>query len=80
MARCFRVRGLTDLAVAQLTTAKSELSVMDDRKKAVIYELGLCHEALGHTEAAIAQFKAIYAEDIGFRDVAAKINAHYSAS
>ncbi|MBW7895625.1 MAG: tetratricopeptide repeat protein [Opitutaceae bacterium] len=80
LARCFRVRGLTDLAVVQLTTANGELSAMDDRKKDVIYELGLCHEALGQTEAAIAQFKAIYAEDIGFRDVAAKINAHYSAS
>lgn len=80
MARCFRVRGLTDLAVVQLTTANGELSAMDDRKKEVIYELGLCHEALGQTEAAIAQFKAIYAEDIGFRDVAAKINAHYSSS
>ena len=80
MARCFRVRGLTDLAVAQLHTAKGELSAMDEQKKAVIYELGLCHEALGQTGAAIAQFKEIYAEDINFLDVAAKINAHYSAS
>jgi hypothetical protein len=33
---------------------------------------------MGRGEAAIAEFKAIYSEDIGFRDVADKINAFYS--
>lgn len=80
LARCFRARGLVDLAVAQLTTAKAELPVMDDLKKEVVYELGVGHEQLKQPEAAIAQFKEIYAEDIGFRDVAAKVNAYYASS
>ena len=66
MARCFRTRGLIDLAVAQLATAKSELS---DLKKEVIYELGCCYESLKQSEEAIAEFKTVYTEDIGFRDV-----------
>lgn len=79
LARGFRARRLFDLAVTQLNTAKQELGALDDLKKEVIYELGLCYEELKQPESAIAQFKEIYAEDIGFRDVAAKINAHYSA-
>jgi tetratricopeptide (TPR) repeat protein len=77
LARGFRARRLLDLAIGQLTAAKAELPVMDDLKKEVVYELGDCLEQQQQAEAAIAQFKEIYTEDIGFRDVAAKINAHY---
>ena len=79
MARCFRTRGLVDLAVAQLGTAKIELSGMDDLKKEIIYELGCCYESIEKSEEAIAEFKEIYTEDIGFRDVAKKINKHYAS-
>lgn len=80
MARCFRARGLTDLAISQLVAAKAEQGTMNTLKKEIIYELGCCYESLGQTDAAIAEFKEIYTEDIGFRDIAAKINAHYSSS
>jgi hypothetical protein len=33
---------------------------------------------MGKADAAIGEFKEIYSEDIGFRDVADKINAFYS--
>ncbi|MDO8541161.1 MAG: tetratricopeptide repeat protein [Opitutaceae bacterium] len=78
LGRCFKSKKLYDLAVAQLTTAKGELSTMDDAKKDILYELGSCFEMTGKPEAAIEEFKAIYSEDIGFRDVADKINAYYS--
>lgn len=80
LGRCFKAKKLFDLAVAQLNTAKNELTNMDDTKKEVIYELGACYEAMGKPEAAIEEFKVIYSEDIGFRDVADKINAFYSKS
>ena len=78
LARCFKAKKLFDLAVAQLNTAKAELGQMDDTKKDVIYELGSCLDLMGKPDLAIAEFKAIYSEDIGFRDVADKINAFYS--
>ncbi len=78
LGRAFKAKKLFDLAVAQFTTAKRELGVMDETKKDVIYELGSCLEAMGNAEAAIAEFKAVYSEDIGFRDVAEKINAYYA--
>lgn len=78
LGRCFKAKKLYDLAVAQFNTAKGELGAMDDTKKDVIYELGACYELMAKPEAAIAEFKAIYSEDIGFRDVAEKINAFYA--
>ncbi|MBI4625742.1 MAG: tetratricopeptide repeat protein [Verrucomicrobia bacterium] len=80
LGRCFKAKKHYDLAVTQLSTAKNELSTMDDTKKEVIYELGACYEQMGRADAAIDEFKAIYSEDIGFRDVAAKINAFYAKS
>ncbi|MFI5356017.1 MAG: tetratricopeptide repeat protein [Opitutales bacterium] len=77
LARCFRARRLTDLAVAQLAAAKAEQPAMDELRKEIVYELGACYEELRQPEAALAEFKLVYTEDIGFRDVAAKINAHY---
>lgn len=80
LGRCFKAKKLYDLAVAQLTTAKTDLSQMDETKKDIVYELGICFDLMGKPDAAIAEFKAIYSEDIGFRDVADKINAFYSKS
>jgi tetratricopeptide (TPR) repeat protein len=80
LGRCFKAKKLYDLAIAQLNTAKNDLNTMDDTKKDVIYELGLCYELMGKPELAIAEFKVIYSEDIGFRDVADKINTFYSKS
>jgi tetratricopeptide (TPR) repeat protein len=78
LARCFKAKKLYDLAVAQLNAAKADLPQMDDTKKEVIYELGACLELMGKPDLAIVEFKAIYSEDIGFRDVATKINAFYA--
>ncbi|MBI5766191.1 MAG: tetratricopeptide repeat protein [Verrucomicrobia bacterium] len=78
LARAFKAKKLFDLAVSQLNTAKAELGGMDDTKKDVIYELGTCLELMGRRDAAIEEFKVIYSEDIGFRDVAEKINAFYA--
>jgi len=80
LGRSFKKKRLFDLAVAQLTIAKNELTTMDDTKKDVIYELGSCFELMGKADAAIEEFKVIYSEDIGFRDVADKINAFYAKS
>jgi len=53
---------------------------MDVLKKDIIYQLAECYEGMGRRQDAITEYKLIYSEDIGFRDVADKINAFYSAS
>ncbi len=79
LGRAFKAKRLYDLAVAQLGTAKAELGGMTEQKKEIIYELGACHELMGHLDLAIAEFKLVYTEDIGFSDVADKVNAYYAA-
>lgn len=78
LGRCFKAKRLYDLAVVQFGAARAELGPMDDLKKEITYELGLCYESLGRPDAAIVEFKAVYGEDIGFRDVAEKINAFFA--
>ena len=79
MGKALKARNMFDLAIAQFQTAKGELPIMDDLKKDVIYELAACLQAMGKKQEAIVEYKIIYSEDIGFRDVADKINAFYSS-
>ncbi|MBC8008901.1 MAG: hypothetical protein H7067_02235 [Burkholderiales bacterium] len=79
MGRALKARKMFDLAVQQFQTAKSEIPVMDELKKDIIYQLAECYEGMGRQEDAINEFKLIYSEDIGFRDVADKINTFYSS-
>ena len=79
MGKALKARKMFDLAVAQFKTAKSELEVMDDLKKDVIYQLAECYESMGKKEEAITEYKILYSDDIGYRDVADKINAFYSS-
>jgi tetratricopeptide (TPR) repeat protein len=77
LARAFKAKKQYELAVAQLILLKSEPGPMDERRKEVVYQLGECYEQLGRPEQAIGEFKAIYTEDVVYRDVAARINAYY---
>ena len=78
LGRSYSRKKFFDLAIEQFNTLKSEIQIMDDRKKEAVYELGCCFEEMGQTEKAIEEFKLIYSADISFRDVADKINHYYS--
>jgi tetratricopeptide (TPR) repeat protein len=77
MALCFKAKGQHDLAIEQLEGANSELSLMDDTKMDIIYELGSICEAIGQADRAADYYKQIYAVDISYRDVAQKIEKSY---
>ena len=51
----------------------------DEEKKDLIYNLGCVLEKMGKKPEAIEQFLIIYESDINYRDVAAKIDAHYAS-
>lgn len=78
LGQCFSKRGLHDVAVRTLQKAVDEKQTFDDEKKELIYQLGLALEAMGRPNDAIEQFKQIYEQDIGFKDVAAKVDAFYA--
>lgn len=78
LGACFKSKRQYDLAVEQYETAKGELSAMNEQKKDIIYQLAECYEMMGNREKAIGEYKLIYAADIGYRDVAAKIDEYYA--
>ncbi len=74
---CFKAKNQFDIAVEQFQKAASELLVMDDTKKDILYELGQLNDAMGKKAEALAYFKEIYGVDISYRDVSAKIESFY---
>jgi tetratricopeptide (TPR) repeat protein len=79
LGQCFAKRGMNDLAARTLQNAIKEKVVFDDEKKELIYELGCVLEKMKKTEEAIEQFKQIYEVDIGYKDVAGKVDAYYAS-
>src|ERR1051325_6337766 len=79
LAQCFAARGMNDLAARKFQEAIKEKPTFDEEKKDLLYNLGCVLEKMGKTEEAIEQFKLIYEIDIGYRDVAAKVDAYYAA-
>ena len=77
LGRTFNAKGMTDLAIKQLSDANSELVTMDSTKKETLYELGLIYTEAGRKEEAIDCFKQIYEVDYGYRDVAARVEGSY---
>lgn len=78
LAQCFAKRGMNDMAARKLQDALKEKLTFDDERKELLYSLGCVLEKMGKKEEAIEQFKLIYEVDIGYKDVAAKVDAYYS--
>jgi tetratricopeptide (TPR) repeat protein len=80
LALCFKQKRQYDLALEQLNLANSELPIMDAMKKDVLYELGQISESMNRRDQAAQFYKQIYQVDIGYKDVAAKVEGAYGAS
>jgi len=78
LALCFTQKGQLDIAFEQLQKAASELTLMDETKKDVVYQMGVLAEQMGRTEEALGFFKEIYSVDIKYRDIAQRIEAAYA--
>jgi tetratricopeptide (TPR) repeat protein len=79
LGQCFAARKMYDLAARSLQSGIAEKLVFDDERKELVYALGSVLEHQGKTEEAVAQYKLIYEIDIGFKDVAAKVDAYYAS-
>ena len=75
LAMCFLKKGQTDMAVMQLETAGDAIPTMDDLKKKVVYQLGLCAEESGDLEKAYQYYKDVYSTDVGFADLSERMLA-----
>jgi len=77
LALAFARKGQLDIAFDQLKKAASEITLMDETKKDIVYEMGVLADQMGRREEAVGYFKEIYAVDIKYRDVAQRMNASY---
>ena len=75
LAMCFLRKGQTDMAVMQLETARDAIPTMDELKKKVVYQLGLCAEQAGDLEKAYQYYKDVYSTDVGFEDLSERMLA-----
>ena len=75
LAMCFLSQGQNDMGVMQLETARDALPTMDDLKKKVVYQLGLCAEAAGDLQKAYQYYKDVYSSDVGFEDLSERMLA-----
>ena len=75
LAMCFLKQGQTDMAVMQLETARDALPTMDELKKKVVYQLGLCAAEAGDLEKAYRYYKDVYSTDVGFEDLSERMLA-----
>ncbi|MGA3266918.1 MAG: tetratricopeptide repeat protein [Verrucomicrobiota bacterium] len=76
LAQCFAKRKMFDSAARILQNAIKEKLVFDDEKKELVYNLGCVFESMGKRDEAFEQFTIIYEMDIGYKDVAAKVDAY----
>jgi tetratricopeptide (TPR) repeat protein len=77
LALCFTQKGQPDIAFEQLQKAAAELTLMDEVKKDVVYQMGILADQMGRPEQAIAFFKEIYSVDIKYRDISKRIENSY---
>jgi predicted Zn-dependent protease len=73
LSSAFEQKGQLEIAKDQLESALTELPAMDNVRKEVLYLLGVLAEKTGNDEQAKRYLHEIYACDIGYRDVADRI-------
>lgn len=77
LGQCYDRMNMTDLAAGQFEEAISELQIMDDTKKSLLYNLGLLYEKLENHDKYMEALKQIYAVDYGYKDVAERVEKSY---
>ena len=79
LGQCFAKRKMYPMAMTQFQEAIKEKPIFDAEKKELVYNLGLVLESMEKEKEAIEQFEQIYAIDIGYKDVAARVDKFYGA-
>ncbi len=77
LGKCFAIKGLDELAIEQFERALEGASLMDDEGKDIAYNLGNLYEKVENYAAAEDAYKKIFEIDIGYRDIAEKMETVY---
>lgn len=77
LGKCFEKKNMNDLAISAFADASKEMSVMDNVKKELLYELAMVYLKVGKREEYLECLKEIYNFDYGYRDVAKRVEESY---
>ncbi len=77
LGRCFAGKEMYDMAESQFKRAQQLCDTFSTQAKQITYNLGQTYERMGDLEKAEAEYRKIYERDIGFRDVAQKVESLY---
>jgi tetratricopeptide (TPR) repeat protein len=80
MGRCMVKKGLPDLAVEQFNAALDGMEKNDPDRKECLYDLALIYEQRGQRDQLLTCLREIYAMDVNFRDVGARLQELYKAA
>jgi tetratricopeptide (TPR) repeat protein len=75
LAQCFQQKGFLDLARKEYERALGDARELDERAKEILYNLADIAASEGDRAGARAFYVRVYEVDVGFRDVAAKMDA-----
>jgi tetratricopeptide (TPR) repeat protein len=78
LAKCFEKKNMFDLAARRLQEVVKDKLTFDEEKKDLVYTLGCVFDKMGKKEESIEQFKLIYETDMAYKDVAKRVEDHYS--
>lgn len=77
LGKCFAKKGLDELAIGQLEKALLEANLMEDSGRDIAYTLGTLYEKVGNYQAAEDTYRKIFEIDIGYGDIAEKMESVY---
>ena len=77
MGKCTAQKGLVEMALEQFKAALEGLEKSDPMRKDCLYDMGNAFERLGQEENALNSFRELYAIDVNFKDVSAKLEKYY---
>ncbi len=78
LGKCFEKKNMNDLAINAFTDAAKDMTIMDNTKKDLLYELAMVYEKVGKREEYLEALKEIYNFDYGFKDVAKRVESSYA--
>ncbi len=73
LARCFEAKGFGELAAGEYQKALDGMPENDQRRREILYSLAALAEAAGDLDQAKGLYARVYEVDVGFRDVAQKM-------
>jgi tetratricopeptide (TPR) repeat protein len=80
LGEAFAAKGMGDLALGQFAKALEVVSDTGQKGKEILYAMGCVAQNTGQLDQALAHFSRIMEQDIGFKDVRAKVDALRSPS